>query len=104
MEIDPIAGNLIDDRHFELLQTLHEYSRTVAPQLDTAKSAQVLNALDRELSNLRAALDAGLASDIRRRHGSIVQLLSIDLLVTLEKYLSLRGLWQEKLHWGRSFI
>lgn len=96
MRINPDVGQLLDNRHGVLLETLHDYVVATAPQLATKQSHQVLISLDIEFPNLVSLMDALLEAE---NTDVLANTTIVSLLIHLERYLSLRGHWHQKRYW-----
>lgn len=104
MHIPDQVGRVLDMRHGELVDVLSEFVKMIAPQLATDQSRQALMALDRELPNVSGVLDMLLLPHPPAPLDVLPSLMMIDLLVKLERYLSMRGLWREKLRWCTALV
>ncbi len=104
MIVERSVGDVLDTGRVTLVEALNEFAGEVAPQLASARSRPALAQLDLELPNVAAVLDVLLALDPARSPDPVTYLIALNLILSLERYLSVRGLWWEKLRWGRALL
>src|SRR5690606_23933287 len=66
------------------------------------ESREALDQLDSEISNILNTMDTLLDAQIA--DDTLTCCYGISLLVHIERYLSIRGLWKTKLHWGLALL
>jgi len=103
MEIDTEIGTLLDARYKSLIGVMNDFTVSIAPQLQARQSREALVRLDTELPNIVNAvdslLDMGVADDDR-----LTCLHLISLIVHIERYFTIRGLWEAKLRWAMTLL
>jgi tetratricopeptide (TPR) repeat protein len=103
MEIDAEIGILLDTRYKSLMGVMNDFAVSITPQLQASQSREALAQLDVELPNIVSAvdslLDMGIADDDR-----LACLHLISLIVYIERYFTIRGLWEAKLRWSMALL
>lgn len=102
MEIDKEIGTLLDARYQSLIGVMNDFTVSIAPQLQASQSREALVQLDTELPNIvnvvDSLLDKGVADD------RLACLHLISLIVHMERYFTIRGLWEAKLRWAMALL
>ncbi len=97
--MDDELGYLLDTRYKSLLACQHKFVTAHAPELTRQQASETVELLDAEIQNILHTVELLAAGEDALPH---LQLLS--LMVELETYLSLRGLWKIKLDWAAALL
>jgi hypothetical protein len=92
MEIDTEIGTLLDTRYRSLIEVLNDFAVSIAPQLQTRQSHEAFIHLDTELPNIVNTVDRLLEMGIADDRLACLHLIS--LIVHIERYFTVRGLWE----------
>ncbi len=102
MEIDTEIGTLLDTRYRSLIEVLNDFAVSIAPQLQTRQSHEAFIHLDTELPNIVNTVDRLLEMGIADDRLACLHLIS--LIVHIERYFTVRGLWEAKLRWAMALL
>lgn len=95
--IAPTVGHVLESRFAVLVETLAAFAADHSAQLASDTSRDAFAALDAERDNFVAVLDSVLAAES-------LSVSAARLYLRLGRYLSIRGLWEEKRAWGLALL
>lgn len=102
MEIDAEIGSLLDRRYKSLIREISEFVVAINPELKAKQSHEVLTQFDIQLPNIVNVFDRLL--DTGGCDDQLVCIQLISALVYLERYFTIRGLWEIKLRWVTALL